>query len=100
MKGIGILIEIGTKTVIEKVPNWYIQIENKVKRADRELITQYGLNAESSGGKAIINDLKEANADILKNMLLENIKIVEKHRSENSSNQRQNSNSSSPNQPR
>jgi hypothetical protein len=100
MKGIGILIEIGTKTVIEKVPNWYIQIENKVKRADKELINKYGLNDESSGGKAIINDIKEANADILKNMLLENIKIVEKHRSENSSNQRQNSNSSSPNKPR
>lgn len=77
LKGVGLLVEIATRTLIEKVPNWCAEVENKLKRADGKIINKYGLNQE---GRGIINDLNIEKAAILKNMLVENIKIVEKNR--------------------
>lgn len=92
LKGVGLIVEISAKTIIEKYPEWYIKIENKLNRADAKIVKEYGLSA----GKDLIGDLNQNGGFILKGMLLENIKLVEKHREETEKNKNLSNNSNSP----
>lgn len=76
VKGVDFLSEAASKTIIEKLPKWFVQCSNKIKGANDKIVFSYGIK----DGGVLIKDLNQNDAVFLKSMIIENMKKIEQHK--------------------